>query len=272
MTATEDPAPESSPAPGPPPVPDASARRLARFLVWGGVALFWIVLAVLVVQVGMPLLDAILLAVLLAVVPCFSLAQVPLLDGVEIDRMPAYWSSVVTLWILGSACWFVGTRVGGPAAVGLVGLPAVPLLAWSIGLTVAGLGVIVAFRPLVARAGGEDEELLRQLLPRTRRERGVFALLSLAAGVGEELAYRGYSILALAPLLGATLAAVLTTIVFGILHAYQGPLGILRTALMGGILAWGFLASGSLWPPIIAHTLVDLLAGIVLGERLLART
>lgn len=269
MTETGEPALDpTDPSPG----PDASARRLARFLTWGGVVLFWIVVAMLVVPVGMPLLDAILLAVLLAVVPCFSLAQVPLLQGVQVERMPAYWSSIVTLWILGTACWFVGTRTGGPAAVGLVGLPAVPLLAWSAGLTVAGLGVIVAFRPLVARAGGEEEGLLRQLLPRTIRERGVFALLSLAAGVGEEMAYRGYAILALAPLVGANVAAVLTTVVFGILHAYQGPLGVLRTALMGGILAWGFLASGSLWPPIIAHTLVDLLAGIVLGERLLAKT
>jgi membrane protease YdiL (CAAX protease family) len=38
---------------------------------------------------------------------------------------------------------------------------------------------------------------------------------------------------------------------------------------MGAFLAGGFLASGSLWPPILAHTLIDVLAGIVLGERLL---
>jgi membrane protease YdiL (CAAX protease family) len=71
-------------------------------------------------------------------------------------------------------------------------------------------------------------------------------------------------------LIGTFGAAVLTTVVFGILHGYQGRLGILRTGVMGGVLAWGFLASGSLWPPIIAHTLIDLLAGIVFGERLLA--
>jgi membrane protease YdiL (CAAX protease family) len=41
---------------------------------------------------------------------------------------------------------------------------------------------------------------------------------------------------------------------------------------MGGFLAWGFLASGSLWPAILAHTAIDLLAGIVLGEKLLSPT
>jgi membrane protease YdiL (CAAX protease family) len=112
--------------------------------------------------------------------------------------------------------------------------------------------------------------LLRRLLPRTREEKRVFTLLSLAAGVSEELAYRGYAIPALAPLVGMPGAVAVTSIVFGILHGYQGLLGTLRTAVMGALLAWVFLASGSLWPAIVAHVAIDLLAGIVLGERLLS--
>jgi len=92
--------------------------------------------------------------------------------------------------------------------------------------------------------------------------------LSLAAGLGEETAYRGYLITVLAPLTGLAGAAVLSSAVFGVLHVYQGWLGIPRTALLGGLLAWGFLASGSLWPAIVAHTVIDLIAGIALGERL----
>ncbi len=83
------------------------------------------------------------------------------------------------------------------------------------------------------------------------------------------LARAGYAIPVLTPLLGVTGAAVVSSAVFGVLHSYQGVLGMLRTAVMGGVLAWGFLASGSLWPGIIAHTLIDLVAGILLGERLL---
>jgi membrane protease YdiL (CAAX protease family) len=74
----------------------------------------------------------------------------------------------------------------------------------------------------------------------------------------------------LAPLLGVGGAAALTSLVFGVLHGYQGWLGTARTAVMGGFLAWGFLAAGSLWPAIVAHTAVDLLAGIVLGEKLMS--
>ena len=54
------------------------------------------------------------------------------------------------------------------------------------------------------------------------------------------------------------------------MHGYQGWLGMVRTALMGGVLAGGFLAAGSLWPPIVAHIAIDILAGIVFGERLLS--
>jgi membrane protease YdiL (CAAX protease family) len=61
----------------------------------------------------------------------------------------------------------------------------------------------------------------------------------------------------------------LTSGVFGVLHAYQGWIGTVRAAALGGLLAWGFLLSGSLVPAIVAHTAIDLLAGIVLSDVLL---
>ena len=251
------------------PHPSPEARRLARRITWGGVALFWLVVPALSVGAGYAVVDAVLLAVLLAVVPTFAIAQVPLVEDASIERLPAYWSSIATLWVLGTACWLVGTRSEGAAALGLVALPAGSLVVWSVGLTVAGLLIIALFHWVARVTGALDSELLTQLLPRTGQECRVFALLSVAAGTGEELAYRGYVIPVLAPLLGVTGAAILSTAVFGVVHAYQGPLGIVRTGLMGGVLAWGFLASGSLWPPILAHTLIDLVAGITLGEKLL---
>jgi membrane protease YdiL (CAAX protease family) len=128
---------------------------------------------------------------------------------------------------------------------------------------------MLVFRQLAVLTGATESHLLRQLLPRGRKERSVFAMLSIAAGVGEELAYRGYAIPVLAPMMGAPGAVGLTSVVFGILHGYQGLLGTVRTALVGGILAWGFLTSGSLLPAIIAHSLIDLVAGLLVGERLL---
>jgi len=118
-------------------------------------------------------------------------------------------------------------------------------------------------------SGVRESPMLRYLLPRRHEERHAFGVLSVAAGFGEEIAYRGYAMTVLTPVLGVGGAAVLTSTVFGVLHGYQGSLGILRTGVMGGVLAWGFLASGSLWPAVISHTVIDLAAGLWLGERLL---
>ncbi|MDH3206380.1 MAG: CPBP family intramembrane metalloprotease [Gemmatimonadota bacterium] len=243
-----------------------AVRRIAG----ASVVLFWVVLLMLTYVAGLSLLDGVLLAVLLVAVPGLSVAQLPLIEDAPLERLPAYWSSIATLWLLGTAGWFVGTREGGAGAIGLVRTPWVPLALWTVGLTLGGLLTILVFRQIGVVAGIGESPMLRQLLPRTHEERHAFGVLSVAAGFGEEIAYRGYAIPVLGPLLGVSGAAVLTSVVFGVLHGYQGALGILRTGAMGGMLAWGFLSSGSLWPPIIAHTLIDLVAGLWLGDKLLS--
>lgn len=106
-------------------------------------------------------------------------------------------------------------------------------------------------------------------MPRSPKERGAFAVLSVAAGLGEELAYRGYVIGVLSGVVGTPMAAVVSTVVFGVLHAYQGVLGMARTTVLGGFLAGVFLLSGSLWPSIVAHAVLDIVLGIVLAERMM---
>jgi membrane protease YdiL (CAAX protease family) len=125
------------------------------------------------------------------------------------------------------------------------------------------------FRQIGLVLSVQESPILRALLPRSTGERSLFGLLSIAAGVGEEVAYRGYAIPVLAPLVGPAGAVAVTSAVFGVLHTYQGALGIGRTATMGAVLAWGFLASGSLIPSIIAHTAIDVIAGIMIAERLM---
>jgi membrane protease YdiL (CAAX protease family) len=243
--------------------------RFTSAVLWVGTVLFWLVLYGLKSWGGFELADAILSAVLLVVLPALAIAQAPLMADANIDRLPAYWSSIATLWILGTLGWLVGTRDGGPSAIGFVWTSGTSILLWSAALTVVGLVTIFSFRSLSQALGIRETRIIRELLPRTSDEKGVFLLLSMAAGIGEEVAYRGYALPVLIPLLGSVGAVSLTAGVFGLLHVYQGTLGIFRTAVMGGFLAWGFLASGSLIPPMIAHTIIDILAGLVLAERLL---
>ena len=265
-TPMEDGARAAAPRPRPPSAMPPAVRRIAVVAV----VLFWVVLALLLVVQRLPLLDGILLAVLLVAVPGLSTAQLPLIELVPLERVQAYWSSIMTLWLLGTASWFVGTRDAGAAAVGLVSIRWGPGIVWTAGLALGGLLTILLFRQVGEWLGIEESPVLRQLLPRSPQERRVFGVLSVAAGVGEEIAYRGYALSMLIPMLGVPGAAVATSVVFGVLHGYQGLLGIVRTGVMGGMLAWGLLASGSLWPPIAAHALIDLAAGLWLGERLMS--
>jgi membrane protease YdiL (CAAX protease family) len=187
----------------------------------------------------------------------------------EIQRVPAYVSSVATLVVLLVGVWLVGGRRGGAAALGLGPAPVGTVLAWTAVLVVGGLALVAAFRQGAILLGLGETPMLRTLMPRTASERWLFAVLSVAAGVSEEVAYRGYALATLAAVSGAGWAAVSTSVVFGMLHAYQGWLGVMRTAALGGLLAWGFLASGTLWPSLIAHVGLDLLLGIVLADRLM---
>ena len=213
--------------------------------------------------------DVAALVALLVILPVLSVVQVGALGDTEIERMPAYLSSIVSLGVLGAAAAGVGWRHGGASALGLVGLPWGAFLTWTGGLVAGGLLVTGLFRQVGMTLGMREAPLLRSLLPVTERERLAFGGLSVAAGVGEELAYRGYVMGVLGGIVGGPWAAVISSLVFGLLHVYQGPLGILRTATLGGLLAWGFLATGSLWPSIVAHAALDVLLGIFLAERMM---
>jgi len=221
------------------------------------------------VSLPLPLLDLVALAFLLGGLPLASLVQLRFMEGVEIRRVPAYLSSAATLVVLGVAAWLVGAREEGASGLGLGQAPVGPVLMWATVLVVSGMGLVMAFRQAAIVLGVGESAVLRSLMPRTARERGIFAVLSLTAGVGEEMAYRGYALTTLAGVAGAGWAAVITSLVFGVLHGYQGWLGVARTASLGGLLAWGYLASGSLWAPMAAHVVLDLVLGIALADRLM---
>ena len=47
-------------------------------------------------------------------------------------------------------------------------------------------------------------------------------------------------------------------VAFGLAHAYQGPVGILTTGLLGGVMAALYLQTGSLLLPVLLHAAIDL--------------
>ncbi len=100
---------------------------------------------------------------------------------------------------------------------------------------------------------------IRSLLPRVRAELKYGVGLGLSAGIFEELLFRLgipallFGITGLAPL-----SFAIAALVFGMLHLYQGPLGILFATLLGFVFAALYVLTGSIAAPIALHALVDL--------------
>jgi membrane protease YdiL (CAAX protease family) len=112
---------------------------------------------------------------------------------------------------------------------------------------------------------------LSLLLPHTPRELRGFAVLSLTAGFCEEFLFRGYFIWALAPVLTWWGAAALSAPLFGLAHAYQGRVGIVRTTLVGVAFVAVFAIFDSLYPAIALHAIIDLAAGLLAWQALRAQ-
>ena len=204
--------------------------------------------------------------------PSLAVAQLPLLRVHEIERTPMYVGSAATILIIGAVALGFGLPSSGPTRLGLSWIPGWETVAWAGGATIAGLAIIGVSGPAEDRSAGGPSDFVLQLVPRTGPEKSLFVVLSLVAGWGEEIAYRGYALTTIQLLIpDPWMAAGLSSVAFGVLHAYQGPVGVLKTGLIGFVLAVPVLMTGSLVPGIVAHALIDLVAGLVIGPRMVAR-
>ena len=88
---------------------------------------------------------------------------------------------------------------------------------------------------------------LGNFAPRSPRENRLFILVSITAGVCEEILYRGLLLAVLIPLVGTWPAVLLTSVVFGLGHTYQGTKGVVKTGLVGLVMALLTVFSGSLF-------------------------
>lgn len=250
-------------------------------------------LAAAFVSAGLaPLLPSIAAAALFALFPAAALVQGRFASGIDLrpHRVEVYASSTVLLFVVGFAVlWLAdglavrpdlwlslgqspdaaaGTRSPTPRLAPLA--PSVLLLAASCALTVGGVAILYVFRALSRALGWRESPVVSQIIPETAKEKATFCFLSLAAGFSEEVVFRGFLPAFLLPSLGSyALAVVPGCVIFGLMHAYQGAHGMVRAGALGLWLAVGVLWTGSLWPSIVAHAILDLLAGLWLSRSLL---
>jgi membrane protease YdiL (CAAX protease family) len=104
-------------------------------------------------------------------------------------------------------------------------------------------------------------EELKPLMPQSTGELHTFYGLAFTAGIVEELLWRGYLIWYLTNFVPLWGAAVISAVVFGLAHSYQGIKNVPKLAFVGLTLAGLYILSGSLWLPILVHIAGDMIQG-----------
>ena len=145
-------------------------------------------------------------------------------------------------------------------------------------LSAMAIGVLAAFPVLVVMFSayrwpigplrGLRDLTSQQLMPMFERlSVAEMAAVSLAAGLGEELLFRGLLQSSLASWIGGDvglwIGLVVASIGFGVCHWLSRTYAVLAAcigAYFGLLLVW----SGSLWTPILAHATYDFLALVIL--------
>jgi len=220
----------------------------------------------------------------------FLALGMPLWDWYEIPRLKAsteprkkvlYYRKIVSaLWI----CAFIAVVSTGlftafsiklaPGEIrwlqsGAIALKVVEGIA--VGMLIAiFLPAVFALRSPALRAkAAKAAKKLAFLLPSSREERRWWWLVCITAGVCEETIYRGFLLhyLHVHPFhLSLTSALVVSCLIFGVGHLYQGALGAVQTALIGFIFGVMFIVTGNLLLPIFVHAILDLRVLAMLPE------
>lgn len=143
-------------------------------------------------------------------------------------------------------------------------------LNWSLLATVPLLMSVWALGDARWAWAEELQRLMREIVVPLFRNApaGTLFLVSLLAGVGEELLFRGVIQGGLSSLLGPWPALILASVLFGTLHALTRAYFIIAT-LMGFYLGMIYLWTGNLLIPVLVHFLYD---WVVLRYYILKRT
>ena len=130
------------------------------------------------------------------------------------------------------------------------------------GISILMLVLMISFSKNVREKLSErlSDESIQFLLPANFKERLFFLLIAATAGFCEEVIFRGVMFHYFNHLpfhLSIVAIGIVSSLLFGIVHLYQGWKGVLLTGYLGGIMFFLFVGTGSLWVSVIFHFLID---------------
>lgn len=192
------------------------------------------------------------------------------------EKITLYASTIAFQWILTIVvAWRALARGLTAAELGLPSLVSLRILLPSV----IGAFLLGGLHWLNLRRIGEMEgpalekmrTLAQRILPRSLIEFLSYFALAITAGMCEEFLYRGFAMAALLRIgLSSWIVVLLTSLLFGLAHTYQGKGGVIGTSLMGLIFGGFRILYESLVPVAIWHAVVDIVAGVAGRKHLLA--
>lgn len=166
------------------------------------------------------------------------------------------------------AILFLAAFVGRGFGFELFAMPSPGVREWAVTLLAFVLCLGLRQVAIMFRSETERRNLfVFQLVPRNGREWILWTVVVLAAGVSEEVAYRGVGMAILTYTLGnAWIAALISAIAFAVAHSVQGwksgVIIFLIAVVMHGLVA----LTGTLILAMAVHILYDLVAGVLISR------
>jgi uncharacterized protein len=194
----------------------------------------------------------------------------------SMERLALYASTIAFQWFaVAVVAWRAWAHGFTASQLGLVIHDRGRILVASI----VGTATIAAFQwlnlrrvgKIPAEARGSVQALAERILPQSTVELLPYLALAITAGLCEEFIYRGFAMAALAHVgLQAWVVVLISSVLFGLAHSYQGRGGVVMTLIIGTILGSSRIAYDCLVPAIFWHSAVDVVAGTA-GPRYLTR-
>lgn len=141
---------------------------------------------------------------------------------------------------------------------------------WGLGLAAFGVLLVIRWLHRALRSEAERKAMpVRQLMPRTREEWGMYAALTVAAGITEEYAYRGVGMWALSLWLGSPWpAAAIMATAFGLAHLTQEWKSVAVIVVIALVMHALVALTGTLVVAMVVHVAYDWLAALLLTREM----
>jgi uncharacterized protein len=193
------------------------------------------------------------------------------------DRIRLYVSTILFQWTLAAIVgWRAFARGLTLRELGVIGgnAPSIILLAFTGGVVIAAAHWMNVRR--IARSKHPSAESLRamgaRLFPQSATQFVFYVLLAATAGCCEEFLFRGFVVANLFNFrLSVWMVVLVSAVMFGLAHLYQGKGGSIGTTILGTVFALVRIAYQSLLPVIVWHIVLDTIAGIAGARYLVAK-